>query len=126
MAKIASAADLLSLREQLIEAAEKNTNTIVNVSLGTCGIASGAQASMDAMRAAVSELGLADIEFRQSGCMCYCFAEPTVEVRIAGREPVVFGKVDEARAREIVERYIGKGEAVEGVIPADYETPKGG
>lgn len=126
MGKIASATDLANLRSSLRASAKTNRNTIVNVSLGTCGIASGAQEALSAMRDAVAELSIADVEFTQSGCMCYCFAEPTVEVTLAGREPVVFGYVDEARARQIVEHYIAKGEFVDGVIPVNYTKPEGG
>jgi NADP-reducing hydrogenase subunit HndB len=124
--KIKSAADLSALREKLRESAAKNTNTIVNVSLGTCSIASGAQVTLDAMKDAVAELNLPDVEFTQSGCMCYCFAEPTVEVTLAGKDPVVFGHVDAGRAKQIVERYICHGELVDGVIPVNYEKPQDG
>ena len=126
MEKIKSAADLASLRNRLIESARKNTNTIVNVSLGTCGIASGAQTALSAMKDAVAELNLPDVEFTQSGCMCYCFAEPTVQVTRQGEDPVVFGYVDATRAKRIVETYIGKGEPVDGVIAVDYEKPGDG
>jgi NADP-reducing hydrogenase subunit HndB len=121
MEKINSLADLIKMRDQLSDAAANNKNTIVNVSLGTCSIASGGQTAMNVMKAAVSELQIPGVEFTQSGCMCYCFAEPTVEVRIAGQEPVLFGYVDEARAQQIVERFIKNGEPVEGVIPVNYQ-----
>jgi len=121
MEKIKSLADLTALRTQLQEKAAKNTNTIVNVSLGTCSIASGGQVALDAMKAAVTKNGLANVEFTQSGCMCYCFAEPTVEVKVSGKEPVVFGYVDAAKAEAIVEKYIKSGELVDGVIPVNYQ-----
>ena len=58
----------------------------------------------------------------QSGCMGYCFAEPTVEVTLPGKEPVVFGYVDERRADQIIEKYIKTGELVDGLIPVNYRT----
>jgi NADP-reducing hydrogenase subunit HndB len=58
----------------------------------------------------------------QTGCMCYCYAEPTVEVAVPGKAPVVFGFVTTKKADEIIERFIRKGEPVEGIIPADYNT----
>ncbi|UFS70408.1 (2Fe-2S) ferredoxin domain-containing protein [Geomonas sp. RF6] len=121
MEKIKSLADLTNLRKQLQEKAVQNTNTIVNVSLGTCSIASGGQTALDVMKAAVAKNGLGSVEFTQSGCMCYCFAEPTVEVKIPGKEPVVFGYVDAAKAEAIVEKYIKNGELLEGVIPVNYQ-----
>ncbi|MCL2727435.1 MAG: SLBB domain-containing protein, partial [Bacteroidales bacterium] len=58
----------------------------------------------------------------QTGCMGYCYAEPTVEVIVPGSNPVVFGFVDEKKAREIVSKYIKEGESVEGVVPVNYHT----
>ena len=34
----------------------------------------------------------------QTGCMGYCFAEPTVEITKPGKEPIVFGHVNCAKA----------------------------
>lgn len=120
MAKINSLADLSKRREQLVAAAATNRNTIVNVSLGTCSIASGGQKALDVMKDAVAKNQVADVEFTQSGCMCFCFAEPTVEVTLHGQEPVVFGYVDAAKAEAIVEKYIMNGELLDGVIPVNY------
>lgn len=47
----------------------------------------------------------------QSGCLGYCFAEPTVEVRIPGKEPVIYGNIDAQKARELV-KHIKNGETV--------------
>jgi NADP-reducing hydrogenase subunit HndB len=121
MAKICSLADLKKLREELKKTTGREGKTVINVSLATCSIASGGETAMDAMKDEVQKLALADVEFKKSGCMCYCFAEPTVEVTIPGREPVVFGNVDEARARQIVGTYVKNGELVEGVIPVNYQ-----
>ena len=121
MEKIHSLADLKKLRGELVAAAVQNSKTVVNVSLATCSIASGGETALNVMKDAVQKLALADVEFKKSGCMCYCYAEPTVEVTVPGREPVVFGYVDEARARQIVEKYIKDGEMIEGVIPVNYQ-----
>jgi NADP-reducing hydrogenase subunit HndB len=120
MAKINSLADLKSRRDQLVAAKAANTNTIVNVSLATCSIASGGQTVLSAMKDAVAKNNLANVEFMQSGCMCYCFAEPTVEITVPGKEPVVFGYVDEVKAAALVEKYIINGEMLDGVIPVNY------
>jgi NADP-reducing hydrogenase subunit HndB len=58
----------------------------------------------------------------QTGCMGYCFAEPTVEITLPGKEPVVFGYVDTRKADDIIEKYVKNGELVEGIIPVNYET----
>jgi NADP-reducing hydrogenase subunit HndB len=93
----------------------------VRVAMATCGIASGAKPVFEFLH---EELAKRNIPARvtKSGCMCYCFAEPTIEVTIPGKEPVTFGFVDTKKADEIIEKFIRKGEEVEGVIPRDYVT----
>lgn len=58
----------------------------------------------------------------QTGCMGYCYAEPTIEVKLPGQDPVVYGYVDLKKADEIIEKYIKLGELVDGIIPVNYET----
>ena len=58
----------------------------------------------------------------QTDCMGYCHSEPTIEVTLPNEAPVVFGNVKGARINEIVERYIIKGELVDGVIPQGFNT----
>lgn len=93
----------------------------VKVAMATCGIASGAKEVMEFF---VEELDKRNIDavVTQTGCMGYCFAEPTVEITLPGREPVVFGYVNPAKADEIIEYYIKDGELVDGVIPQNYDT----
>jgi organic radical activating enzyme len=62
------------------------------------------------------------IVFTQTGCMGYCHAEPTIEVKCPGKDPIVFGHVDNNRADEILTKYVMNNEMVEGVIPVNYET----
>ena len=58
----------------------------------------------------------------QVGDMGYSYAEPTVEVTIPGKDPVVFGDVKIPRAQEIIEKYIIGGELIEGILPANYRS----
>ncbi len=93
----------------------------VKVAMATCGIASGAKEVMEFF---VTELDKRSIDavVTQTGCMGYCFAEPTVEITLPGKEPIVFGYVDAKKADEIIERYIKEGELVDGIIPQNYNT----
>ena len=88
--------------------------------MATCGIASGAKEVMEFF---VEELDKRNIEavVTQTGCMGYCYAEPTVEITLPHHDPVVFGYVDVAKADEIIEKYIKTGELVDGIIPTNYE-----
>lgn len=128
MTKITSLADLrrkseeLKRRIDLREKSEHTENLIqVKVAMATCGIASGARETMDYL---IEELDKRKIDavVTQTGCMGYCYAEPTIEVKLPGQEPVVFGYVNTKKAKEIIEKYILNGELVDGIIPQNYQT----
>lgn len=122
MSTIRSLEDLKAKRQEILDRKAANSGkTIINVSLATCSIAAGGKVALEAMQDEVAQNGLTGVEFMQSGCMTYCYAEPTVEITLPGKAPVVFGGVDEARARELVTEYVMKGEPVEGIIPVNYE-----
>ena len=93
----------------------------VKVAMATCGIASGAKQIMDYL---LNELDKRHIPavVTQTGCMGYCYAEPTIEVTIPGKDPMVFGYVTEKKADQIIEKYILNGELLEGIIPVNYES----
>lgn len=114
----------LAARRQAAQAKRQAINrskTLVNVSCGTCGIASGAEKILKVMQEEAKTLKIEDIEFIRSGCMTYCFAEPTVTITLSDSEPITFGKVDEERARALMGEYILKGLPVPGEIPNAYE-----
>ena len=89
--------------------------------MGTSGVASGAREIYIFL---MTELEKRDIEATiiGTGDMGYSFAEPTIEVRRPGEDPVVFGNVDKLKADEIIEKYIKNGEFVDGILPANYRT----
>ncbi len=121
MTKIASVADLKKFQEEYkAQQAAKKDKIIVNVSLATCSIASGGKTVMEAMKDEAAKQGISNVEFMQSGCMTYCHSEPTVEVTLPGKEPVCFGKLDDAGARLLVQKYLKSGEQVGTVIPVNY------
>jgi len=93
----------------------------VKVAMATCGIASGARPVMEYLKEELEKRNI-PAAVKQTGCMCYCYAEPTVEVTIPGKDPVTFGFVNMKKADEIIEKYIRKGELPEGIIPVDYES----
>jgi NADP-reducing hydrogenase subunit HndB len=122
MAKIASIADLKKFQEECRAKREARAleKIIVSVSLATCGIASGGNRVMEAMKDEVAKQGIGNVEFIRVGCMTYCHSEPTVEVSLPGREPVVFGRLDEEGARQLVQKYLKNGEVTGAVIPVNY------
>ncbi len=127
MNKIKNLADLRDLKDKLqskTKLRDKSENpeqmVQVKVAMATCCIASGSRETMNYI---VDELDKRNIDavVTQTGCMGYCYAEPTVEVVMPGKEPVVFGYVDTKKADEIIEKYIKSGILVEGIIPVNYK-----
>ena len=95
----------------------------IKVAMATCGIASGAKEVMDFYLEELDKQGIKAV-VTQTGCMGYCYAEPTIEVKLPGKDPIVFGHVNVEKASEILEKYIKNGELVEGIIPVNYDTVK--
>jgi NADP-reducing hydrogenase subunit HndB len=128
MSKINSLDDLRKMKETLqnkINLREKGedpgSQVQIKVAMATCGIASGAKTVMEFLMEELEKRGIESV-ITPTGCMGYCYAEPTVEVKLPGHEPIVFGYVDTKKADDIIEKYIKNGELVDGIIPINYET----
>ncbi len=128
MSKITSLADLRRIKEEVqskIKLRENSDNpeqvVQVKVGMATCGIASGAR---EIMKYFVEELEqqAVDAVVTQTGCMGYCYAEPTVEIILPHKAPVVFGFVTKTKAEEIIDTYIKKGKLIDGIIPITFKT----
>ncbi len=128
MSKVTSLADLKRIKDEVqskikLRESGDHPNRVVQVKVGmaTCGIASGAK---EIMKYFVEELEQQAIDalVTQTGCMGYCYAEPTVEVILPHKEPVVFGFVNKNKAQEIIDTYIKKGILVDGIIPISFKT----
>ena len=102
--------DLRRMRGEKQKAMEmrdaSNKDVQVIVGMGTCGIAAGAKDTFTALVNAISEKGLTNVLIRQTGCMGLCHSEPTVEVVAPGMPAVIYGNVDAATAKEVVEKHI--------------------
>ena len=112
--------DLRRMREEKQKAMEMrdsaNKDVQVIVGMGTCGIAAGAKDTYAALVDTLSEKGMTNVLVRQTGCMGLCHSEPTVEVVVPGMPTVIYGHVDAATAKDIVEKHIvGRG-LIEGKI----------
>ncbi|HOO85611.1 MAG TPA: (2Fe-2S) ferredoxin domain-containing protein [Prolixibacteraceae bacterium] len=126
--KVKSLADLKKIKAEVQEKIKlreqgENADKIVQikVAMATCGIASGAKEIMSYM---IEELDFRGVDaiVSQTGCMGYCYAEPTIEVIVPGQSPVIYGFVSKEKAKEIIEKHIVKGELVDGIIPVTFKT----
>ena len=128
MDKIKNLADLRKMKEGMLGkmSMRENSNSSeaiiqIKVGMATSGIASGAKETMNYL---ITEIDKRQIKalVMQVGDMGYCHSEPTVEVTIPGKDPVVFGNVNIARAKELIEKYILNGSLIEGILPANYRS----
>ena len=128
MSKVKTLDDLRKMRESLrtsLDLREKSNNpeqmVQIKVAMATCGIAAGAKEVMSYFIEALDRERV-DALVTQTGCMGYCYAEPTVEITVPGKEPIVFGHVNCAKAEEIIQKYLKNDELVEGIIPVNYQS----
>jgi NADP-reducing hydrogenase subunit HndB len=128
MSKIKSLADLRKMKEEvqnqlnLRENAENADQLVqIKVAMATCGIASGAKETMDFFIFVLDKRNIPAV-VTQTGCMGYCYAEPTIEVKKPSKDPIIFGKVDPKQAEKIIEDYIINDKLVDGIIPVNYKT----
>lgn len=129
MAKIKSLDELKKIKEQVqsrVDLREKGENidnlVQIKVAMATCGIASGGREIMNYMIKELANQKVDNAVVTQTGCMGYCYAEPTIEVTVPGEEPVVYGHVTTEKAKEIIDKHIVDGELVDGIIPQTHKT----
>jgi len=128
MTKIKSLADLRKLKDEVqskikLRENSDNPDQVVQIKVGmaTCGIASGAKETMNSFIEELEQEAI-DAVVSQTGCMGFCYAEPTVEVTLPNKEPVLFGHVHKEKVREIIDVYIKRGELIDGMIPINFKT----
>lgn len=97
MNKVKTLDDLKKMRESLrasLDLREKSNTpdqlVQIKVSMATCGIAAGAKEIMSYFIEVLDRQKI-DALVTQTGCMGYCYAEPTIEIKLPGQEPLVFG-----------------------------------
>lgn len=130
MNKVKTLDDLRKMREAFrvdTDLREKSNNPEgmpqIKVSMATCGIASGAKEIMNYFIETLNRRKI-DALVTQTGCMGYCYAEPTVEITLPGKEPLVFGYLTKEKADELISEYIHKGILVDGIMPITYDAVK--
>lgn len=122
MSRLKSLDELIKIREQAKEkielrsTAEDENRVIIRVGMATCGIASGARETMNAILDEVEKQNLTNVSVTHTGCMGYCAEEPIVEVVSREMPSVLYGHVDAKRGREIVTEHIVNGRLVQNAI----------
>jgi NADP-reducing hydrogenase subunit HndB len=119
MKTIKSLADLRKSKADIQARMHEKDKIRIRVHMGTSGLASGAKEIFDFLTLELEKRSI-DAAVIRTGDMGYCFAEPTIEVKLPGEDPVVFGNVDRIKADDIIEKYIKNGEYVDGMLPGNY------
>lgn len=115
MPKLNSLEQLESLINELKEKENKN-KIVLKVALGTCGISAGADETYDELLKEIEEEKIENIEVIKTGCLGYCYAEPTVEVNEPGKEPVLYGNVTKSKVKDLVKTHFVEGKIAEALL----------
>jgi (2Fe-2S) ferredoxin len=89
---------------------ESGQRAKITVHMGTCGIAAGARAIMEALMSEIAEAAATDVKVSTSGCAGMCKEEPMITVEILGEEPIIYGQLDASRMRQVFRRHVLEGE----------------
>ena len=105
--------DLKRIKEQTAKSTslrDGDANVKITVHMGTCGIAAGARAVMNALMEEMAAADRQDIRVVTSGCMGMCSSEPNVTVEIQDGEPIVYQDMDSNKMRQVFKRHALLGE----------------
>lgn len=122
MGKLKSIEELERIRQaakdkmDLRTIAETEDRIIIRVGMATCGIASGARETMQAIIDELAKQNITNVSVTQTGCMGSCAKEPVVEVISKDIPSVIYGHVDAKRGREIVTEHIKNGHLLQNAI----------
>lgn len=111
---------LKAQQEEAIRLREAEQRAKIIVGMGTCGIAAGAREALSAILDELGKRKLTDVAVTQTGCIGLCIEEPLVDVILPGKPKVTYGKVDAAKARQIVAQHI-----VNGIIVSEWVVNRG-
>ena len=101
------------MKGQIGMRSENADNTRVVVGMATCGIASGASPVLNLLVKEVEDRKLEHVTVTQTGCIGLCQYEPIVEVYEPGKEKVTYVKVNEEKAKEILEQHLVRGQVLD-------------
>ena len=113
--RIKSIADLKALREKARDEVSLRPGpkaVVVNVHMGTCGIASGAREIVAELAEQLADSGLKDVTLRQSGCAGLCSHEPMLTLTDGSGVDFRYGLLDRTKVQDIVRDHLVGGHPV--------------
>lgn len=82
-----------------------DTGDYIKIGMSTCGLAAGAENIYNTL-VEETKMRHLPIKVQKCGCIGMCYAEPLVEVKVAGLPSVTYGKVNKDIAVRIVEKHV--------------------
>ncbi len=122
MSKIKSLEELKALRDKvrantdLRVTGENPDRIVISIGMSTCGISAGARPVMKALLDEIREKNIENISVVSTGCIGLCYAEPLVEIKEPGKDPIRYGNVTKEMAKEIIDKHILQGILLDNVI----------
>ena len=98
----------------------------IKVHMGTCGIEAGIRRIRATFVDEIVKRGLADVVVVQAGCVGRCDREPIATIESTGQKPVMYGDLDEDKARRIFEEHVLGGKVVETLALAEEDQTRQG
>jgi len=102
---IKSSADLEKIKKQEIEKQQKYKSRIF-VGMSSCGVAAGAKEILGKFKQVLSDKGINDVEVVATGCVGYCYTEPTVEVIRNDGSSLLLGPVRSEDVVNVVDMHV--------------------
>jgi NADH:ubiquinone oxidoreductase subunit F (NADH-binding)/(2Fe-2S) ferredoxin/NAD-dependent dihydropyrimidine dehydrogenase PreA subunit len=114
MPRLETAEDLERTRREIKKNIEirQQTEPLIAVGMGTCGLAAGAGGVMEAIRDELSQRNL-DVRVIGVGCIGMCFKEPLVDIQRAGEDRITYANVRPDRVPRLIDEHLLGGQVVE-------------
>jgi NADH-quinone oxidoreductase subunit F len=85
----------------------ESKNPLILVGLATCGMAAGGNATMQAIKEALSQHKI-DANVMAVGCLGLCYLEPLVDIIKPGRPRICYSRVTKDKVAQLIEDYLVK------------------
>ncbi|MBM4445943.1 MAG: FAD-dependent oxidoreductase [Chloroflexi bacterium] len=114
MKRLASVEELTKLRDKIRENLSKQDKKIqVKVHLGTCGISSGANKSLEAFQRGIESRKLSDVTVLKAACVGLCDREPVVTIVHPTKGKTTYYDLAEDKVPQVIEQHLVRDKVVE-------------
>ncbi len=87
------------------QALQNNKAPVIYLGMGSCGLASGAGEVWNTIRKEIKKNKL-NVKIVKVGCIGPCYLEPFMDIKLPGKERLIFNNVDGKKAQRLISEYI--------------------